>query len=62
VVKKGIKKYGKAWNKERYGRILGENQELSVVPSGVTNSTIGINALVFVGGDTLKDIPGILRR
>lgn len=41
---------------------MGENQEISVVPNGVTNSSIGINAWVFGGGDILNDILEILGR
>ena len=59
---KGMKKYRNAWRKERSRNFLGENQELSVVPSGVTNSSIGINARVFGDVETLKDIPRILGR
>ena len=36
--------------KETSENLVGENRELSVVPNGVTNSTIGINARVVVAG------------
>lgn len=48
MVKKGIEKNRKAWKKERSRNLVGENQELRIVPSGVNNSAIGINALVVV--------------
>jgi len=39
-----------------------KSQELSVVPSKVANYAMGINAWVFGGVETLKDLPGILGR
>lgn len=53
-------KYMKDWKKERSRN--GKIRELSVVPSGVTNSAIGINARVFGDVETLKDLPRILGR
>jgi len=48
MVRKGTKKYKRAWKKERSKNLVGENLELSIVPNGVTNSVIGINAWVVV--------------
>lgn len=48
MVRKGTKSYKRAQKKERSGNLVGENRELSIVLSEVTNSAIGINAQVVV--------------
>lgn len=60
MVRKGIKKYKKARKKERSRNFLGENRELSVVPSGVANSAIGINSCVIEVMIPSRIFPGSL--